>query len=439
MIPLPSQIHTALSLLDAAGHEVYVVGGAVRNHVMGLPAKDWDITTSALPREVKEVFRGFRLIETGLKHGTVTVLVDSEPIEITTFRVDGSYTDHRRPDRVQFTGTLQEDLARRDFTINALAYHPQKGITDYYGGVDDIRAGILRCVGEPDRRFREDGLRMLRGLRFASVFDLTIHRETAEAIHRNRELLGHIAAERIRGELTKLLCGPSAGKILARFRDVAAICIPELAPMFDFFQHNPHHDRDVWTHTLAAVDSIPPDPVLRWAALLHDVGKPGCFSIESDGLGHFYGHAQRSTMLADEILSRLRFDNDSRKQITTLIRYHDLPIPPERKPVRRLINKLGEDTVRQLILLHIADTMGQSEICRGRIGEYELTARTLEEVLREESCFSLKDLAVNGNDMLALGLRGRAIGQALDRCLNGVMEELVPNEKDALLAYLRQR
>lgn len=435
MLTLPPQVHTALDRLAAAGWDAYVVGGAVRDALRGCAAGDWDITTNAEPAQVERIFAGERLIETGLKHGTVTVLLGGLPLEITTYRVDGDYTDHRRPDAVRFTRSLREDLLRRDFTMNALAYNPRTGLVDICGGAEDIARGIVRCVGEPDRRFQEDGLRILRALRFASVLGFQIAPETAAAIHRNAALLQYLAAERVRSELTKLLCGQNVGAVLREFADVPAVPIPELRPMFGFEQHNPHHDRDVWQHTAAVVEHIPPEPVLRWAALLHDVGKPPCFSLGPDGVGHFYGHAARSTELAGAILTRLRFDTAGRTRITQLIRYHDLPIAPEPKPIRRLMNKLGVETVRQLFALHIADTCGQSAICAGRVETYRQAERVLDALLAADACFSLKDLAVNGDDLLALGLRGRAVGAALQACLDAVMDEAVPNDRTALLAY----
>ena len=406
MMTLPAQVHMALDRLEAAGWEAFVVGGAVRDALRGCAAGDWDITTDAEPEQVERVFAGERLIETGLRHGTVTVLLDGLPLEITTYRVDGGYSDHRRPDSVTFTRSLRADLLRRDFTINALAYHPRAGLVDICGGAEDLARGVVRCVGEPERRFREDGLRILRALRFASVLGFQIAPETAAAIHRCAELLRYLAAERVLSELTKLLCGQNAGAVLREFSDVLAIPIPELRPMFGFAQHNPHHDRDVWQHTIAVVEHIPPEPVLRWAALLHDVGKPPCFSLADDGVGHFYGHAAKSTELADAILMRLRMDTAGRTRITQLIRYHDLPIAPEAKPIRRLMNKLGVETVRQLFELHIADTCGQSAICAGRVQTYQEAGRVLDKLLAADACFSLKDLAVNGDDLLALGLRG---------------------------------
>lgn len=440
MMILPPQVNTAISMLYAAGYEAFLVGGAVRDYVRdNSPAKDWDITTNALPAQVESVFSGYHLIETGLKHGTVTVVIDHEPIEITTYRIDGDYSDHRHPDSVHFTRSLKEDLERRDFTMNALAYSPQKGIVDLVGGRKDIEDGIVRCVGDPNHRFQEDGLRMLRALRFASVYGMAIEAETASAIHRNKELLKGIAAERIQVELTKMLCGKGVTKVLEEFSDVIAIPIPEILPMFHFEQRNPHHDKDVWDHTIAVIESITPEPVLRWAALLHDIGKPSCFSLAEEGIGHFFGHSDQSTSMAESILSRLRFDNASKEQIVRLVRYHDMPITADRKPIKRLLSKHGEDATRQLIELHKADTLGQSAICRHRIAIFEEVSQMINEILQEESCFTLNDLAANGHDMMTLGFQGPTIGRVLQECLDAVLDEQIPNEHEALMAFAKDR
>ena len=402
MMKLPPQVNTAFEMLEAAGYEAYLVGGAVRDYVRdNSPAKDWDITTNALPEQVEEIFTGYHLIETGLKHGTVTVVIDQEPLEITTYRIDGDYSDHRHPDSVSFTRSLKDDLERRDFTMNALAYNPRTGVVDFVGGKADIAGDLVRCVGDPDRRFQEDGLRMLRALRFASVYGMTIEAATAAAIHRNKHLLKGIAAERILVELTKMLCAQGAAGVLRDFADVLAVPIPELTPMFGFPQHNPHHDKDVF--------------------------------------GHFFGHSDQSTSMAESILSRLRFDNARKEQIVRLVRYHDMPITADRKPIKRLLSKHGEDATRQLIELHKADTLGQSAICRHRIAIFEEVSQMINEILQEESCFTLKDLAVNGHDMMTLGFQGPTIGRVLQECLDAVLDEQIPNEHEALMAFAKDR
>lgn len=438
MIRLPPQVNTALTMLHAAGYEGYLVGGAVRDSLRGQAnVKDWDITTNALPEQVIRVFAHHRVLETGLKHGTVTVLLEGEALEITTYRIDGTYSDHRRPDQVCFTGNLEEDLLRRDFTVNALAYTPEKGVVDLVGGVDDLRANLLRCVGDPDRRFQEDALRIFRAVRFASVYGMEVERNTASAMHRNREQLSLIAPERLLVELNKTLCGQNAAKVLQEYADIFAVILPELRPMFGFEQHNPHHDRDVWQHTVAVVAGAAPVAVLRWAALLHDIGKPHCFSMGQDGIGHFYGHAEKSTALAEEITRRLRFDNVSRERIVRLVRYHDMPIMDDKKQLRRLLSKHGEEVLRQLIALHRADTLGQSAICRDRLQLFADIEKTLDTILSEEHCFSLRDLAINGNDLLSLGLRGPGVGEMLNTCLTAVLEEQIPNRREELIAFVR--
>ena len=426
----------ALELLRAAGHEAWLVGGCVRDLLMGDTPHDWDITTSALPEETKAVFSGFKTIDTGLKHGTVTVLIDGAPLELTTYRVDGEYSDNRHPGQVSFTRSLGEDLLRRDFTMNAVVYDPAVGIADPYGGRADISLGLIRCVGEPEKRFREDGLRILRALRFSAVLGFEIEKSTAAAVHGERELLKNISAERVREELTKLLCGKNAGAVLRQYADVLAVPVPEITPMAGFEQHNVHHCFDVWEHTIAAVESAPPEPVLRWAALLHDVGKPGTFSLDEEGVGHFYGHAPRSAEIADEIMSRLRFDNGSRERIVALVRHHDGPLEADAKFIRRRLNKLGEQGFFELLALCRADNMAQAPEYRYRQRHYDQVEAIARDILAGDSCFTLKDLAVNGRDLMALGYKGRDIGRALDMLLEAVMDERAENEKAALLEWL---
>ena len=439
MYDLPPQVLQAIEMLNAAGHRAYLVGGAVRELLRGRGAvTDFDLTTSARPEETERVFADFRLIETGLKHGTVTVVLDGLPLEITTFRVDGAYSDGRHPDGVAFTPSLERDLERRDFTINAMAYHPREGLIDLHGGREDLMAGLVRCVGDPDRRFREDGLRMLRGMRFAAVLGFRLEQNTGAALLRNRALLDGIAQERVREELTKLLCGQNAGRVLVEYAPVAAQVLPEVEPTFGFDQRSPWHDKDVWRHTLAAVDAAPADPVLRWAALLHDLGKPACFTLDEKGVGHFYGHGEESARLAGQILSRLRFDTDTRQKIVALVALHDRPIVPERRPIRRLLAQLGPEGTAKLIALHRADNAAQSPLAAGRQGELDRAQAVLDQLLAEGACFQKKDLAVNGRDMLALGLKGPEIGQALDRCLEAVLAERLPNQREALLGLVRE-
>lgn len=435
---LPEQVCHALERLGCAGHEAFVVGGAVRDGVrLGVMAQDWDIATDARPERVKELFASFRVVETGLRHGTVTVWLDGLPLEMTTYRVDGTYSDGRHPDSVHFSDSLRADLERRDFTINALAYHPDTGVVDLVGGLHDLQQGLIRCVGEPERRFREDALRVLRGLRLAAVYDMEIEAQTAAALHRSGPLLSAVAAERVQAELTRLLCGPAAARVLREFADVITVPLPELAPMVGFAQHNRYHNRDVWEHTLAVVEHCSPQPVLRWAALLHDVGKPDCFTLGEDGVGHFHGHGEQSVCRSEKLLERLRFDRRSKGQILQLVRHHDGPISPQRPSLRRLLSRHGPELTSCLLELHEADAWGKSDLCRPQVQCCRQARAVLEDILREEGCLSRSSLAVDGRDLLALGLRGTAVGRALEACLEQVLEGTLDNGREELLAFVR--
>ena len=438
---IPSGVRNVLHVLDGAGYEAWLVGGCVRDHMMGLPPKDFDVATSATADRVIAAFAGFRVIGTGLKHGTVTVLSEGVPVEVTTYRVDGSYSDGRHPDKVTFTSDIADDLSRRDFTINAMAYAPEKGYLDCFGGRDDLAGKIIRCVGDPDRRFGEDALRILRALRFASRLGFAIEPSTAQAIHRQRELLGKIAVERITQELFGLLCGRCAGHVLREFSDVIACIIPPIGRTFGFEQHNPHHDCDVWEHTLRVVDAAPPERVLRLAALLHDIGKPDSFSSGADGTGHFYGHAARSRALAEGIFEQyLRVDNHTKERVLLLVERHDERLPPDRRLLRRRLAKYGEEAVRQLIALDRADLRGQARaLACDREKELDETLKMLDELTAENACLHLRDLAINGGDLMAMGIpKGPMIGTILSRLLSEVCDEKLSNTREALFSRAAQ-
>ena len=428
----------ALDQLTAAGYEAWLVGGCVRDHLLGLEPEDYDITTAALPLQTEEVFAGERIIETGLKHGTVTVVLEGRPVEITTFRVDGSYTDARHPDGVTFARTLREDAARRDFTVNAMAWHPERGLWDGYGGAEDLKNRIIRCVGDPEARFREDGLRILRAVRFASVLDFSLDHDTDAAARRTAPLLEKVAAERVWTELKKLLSGRAAGRVLTEYTDILGVPVPELLPMAGFDQRNRHHCFDLLRHTAAAVDAVAPDPVLRLAMLLHDAGKPETFTIGGDGQGHFYGHARRSVELAGDILLRLRAPNRIRERVCTLIRYHDTPLAPDPKQIRRWMNRLGEETFFDLIAVHRADTLALAPAFRCRMESLDETAALARSILAKAPCLTLRDLAVGGRDLLEMGYAGPAVGRALRFLLDRVLEGDLPNEREALLDALEK-
>ena len=441
MLQLPPQVHTALERLNAAGFEAYLVGGCVRDALMGRTPGDFDLTTAALPEETAAVFAGERVIETGLKHGTVTVLLGGMPLEITTFRVDGAYSDARHPDAVSFTRSLREDLARRDFTMNAVAWSPAAGLADPFGGADDIRAGVIRCVGEPGTRFREDALRILRCLRFAATLGFRIEPATAEAARENRALLARISAERVAAELKKLVCGPDVRRVVLEETDILGAVLPELLPLRGFDQRNPNHCYDILEHAAAVCEALPPEMPLRLAGLLHDVGKPECFFTDDAGVGHFYGHAQRGAELVEPLLRRLRFDNESRERITELVRRHDMRIEPTETGVLRALRRFGPDFFFQLVRLKRADALahapGPARDERVRRSEaLEALGRAL---LERSACVSLKDLAVNGRDLLAAGYApGPELGKALNTLLDAVTDGQVENEKAALLGFLAE-
>ena len=435
----PAPVQTALNMLCGAGYEAFIVGGCVRDALRGAEPHDWDCTTNAKPDEICACFRDFHVIETGLQHGTVTVVIEHFPIEITTYRIDGVYADHRRPDSVTFTDSLTNDLARRDFTVNAMAYHPERGLIDPYGGADDLQAKIIRCVGSPHDRFDEDGLRILRAMRFASVLDFTIEKDTADAVHTQKTLLHHISAERIDTELTKLLCGIGAERVLTDFSDVLFTVLPELEPMHGFDQQNPHHDYDVYAHTLKAVAACPPEPILRWAALLHDSGKPHTFTKDERG-GHFYGHAAVSKEIARRALNAMKCDRKRHDRVILLVEKHDMVMNGTAKQLKRIVRQIGDEAAEQLLLLHKADVTAQAACHRAeRIEESDRLLQMLAELRAENACMSLKQLAVTGGDLLAAGIpQGKTIGETLNRLLESVIEGDLPNEHDALLAAAKK-
>lgn len=437
MAEMPKYVKDVLTALEAAGHEAWCVGGCVRDTLLDRTPEDWDVTTDALPEETMALF-GPHAFPTGLKHGTVTVRVEHRSVEVTTYRVDGAYHDHRRPDEVTFTRSLEEDLRRRDFTVNAMAMDLRGELRDPFGGQADLKAGLLRCVGEPDRRFGEDALRILRGLRFAAVLGFAIEPATAAGIHRNKELLRDIAAERIQAELMKLLRGDAAAEVLREYPDVIGVFWPEVLPMVGFDQRNFHHCYDVWEHTLHAVAAVPGDPVLRCVMLLHDIGKPKCFTVDEKGLGHFYGHPAISRDLADRMLRRLKCATEFRETVVRLVEWHDRDVPRTDKAIRKALGALGERDLRRLIQVKRADNLAQAPQFWDRQAEIDKAEVILDRLLAEDACFSLKQMAVNGKDLTELGLSGPAVGRALNVLLERVVSGELPNEREALLAAARK-
>ena len=437
---LPQSVLTALRLLSEGGYEAYAVGGAVRDLLRGEAPHDDDIATSATPDEMENVFKDFRTVKTGIKHGTLTVLIEGDAIEITTYRVDGAYTDARHPDSVTFTRSLREDAARRDFTVNAMAYHPDLGLRDFFGGEADIKAGVLRAVGDARLRFTEDALRILRALRFSAVLGYQIEEKTASAIHLLKENLTEVAPERIREEFIKLLTAKDADRVLCEYADVICVFLPEIRPLFGFAQKNPHHDYDAWEHTLRALAATPGDKVLRLAALFHDIGKPHCFSLGIDGVGHFYGHAEKSAAIADSVMQGLRFDNETRARVVLLVRTHDVVPMPETKQFTRIRSRHGDEFLFNWLTLVRADRTGQRKALSPEAQSTLLAAETAAKALVEsEARISLATLAVRGDDIIPLGYRGKEIGDALALALDAVIDGKVENEKSALLGFLAKK
>ncbi|MBO4382831.1 MAG: CCA tRNA nucleotidyltransferase [Clostridia bacterium] len=440
-ITLPAPVETALRRLEEAGHEAYVVGGCTRDALLGQVPGDWDITTSALPEETRAVFSDCRIIDVGARHGTVAVRLDGMQLEITTYRVDGTYADSRHPDEVTFTRSLEEDLARRDFTMNAIAYSPTRGPVDLYGGAEDIRTRKIRCVGDPETRFTEDALRILRALRFSSVLGFPLEEKTSDAVHALKERIALVASERIAAELFKLLCGADLVRVLTDYRDVLAVVLPELEPCFDFDQHNPHHCYDVYTHSLKAAEAIAPVPELRLTMLLHDIGKPSTFFFDEKNVGHFYGHGKAGARMAAEIVRRLRLSARQQEEIRTLVEFHDYPLDPDRKILLRRLNKFGTATLQDLIRVQITDAQAQTPaLAADRLDSLRTIEGVLEQLLREKPAFRVSDLEVDGEDLIALGAKpGPALGELLEELLRLVMEETLPNDRSALLDYVAER
>lgn len=447
-----------IEMLEAADYEAYYVGGCVRDFLRaqtghsdakasGSPA-DIDVTTSATPDEMKEVFADLRYFETGIQHGTLTVLTPDEerrPIEITTFRTDGDYTDNRHPDQVRFVRNLEEDLARRDFTINAMAMDRRGNVVDIFGGQADLAAGKIRAVGDPDTRFQEDALRILRGLRFAAVLEhggeaFAVEPETEAAMFRNKELLRNISAERIYAELKKLIVGPHAGIVIRRYVDILCVFIPELLPMKGFEQHNPYHRYDVLEHCIRAMEVVESagfveEYQMKLAALLHDVAKPQKFSLDENGVGHMYGHPEAGEKMTRDILNRLKADNETKTRVCTLIKYHDLVFQEDRRLLKRWMNRYTPEMLLEILHIKRADNLATGNMSEELADKFDRVEEEIRVILDEEQCFSLKDLAVDGSDLMEMtGEGGPQIGEVLAKLLDEVLDGTLSNEKEALMA-----
>lgn len=432
-INCPSYVNTALELLKKSGFKAYIVGGCVRDSIMGRTPNDWDMTTSALPEETLKVFSDFRTIPTGLKHGTVTVLIEKQPIEITTMRIDGEYSDSRRPDSVEFTDEITMDLSRRDFTVNAMAYNPDDGVVDPFGGKDDIERKIIRCVGEADRRFGEDALRIIRALRFASVLGFSIDKDTSDSIMRNHLHMQDVASERIRVELVKLLSGKGVEEILTDYKEVIFGIIPELKAEDRFPQNTPYHVFDVWTHTVKVVGAIRNEPVFRVAALLHDISKPECLRVDENGIAHFKTHEYYGAEKAKEIMKRLHFSNAEINRVYSIILLHNTRHDGIKTHIAHFCAQHSIANVRDSLELIRADAYGKNpEYLDIEIGRYEKALEQIDEIEKENLPMTVQELQINGNDLLAIGFRGKEIKDVLSALHDSVIEGRTANENAAL-------
>lgn len=435
---LPAYVRSCVDALEKAGYAAYAVGGCVRDACLGREPEDFDLCTNARPEETEAVFAGKPLVLAGKKHGTVAIITAEGLVEITTYRTEGAYTDNRHPDWVEFVDKIEEDLARRDFTVNAMAFSPTRGFADPFGGREDLKKGILRAVGDPTARFQEDSLRILRGVRFAVKYGLEVNPETEKAMAAQAYLMDNLARERVFSELCKLLPLVSAAD-LQRFAPVLSQVIPEVGAEVGFDQHSPHHAYDVFTHTAYVVEHVSADLPLRWAALLHDIGKVPTFARDATGRGHFYGHAPKGAEMAEQVLHRLKAPTALTDTVVTLIANHMVKTEPTKKAVRRLVSRLGWENTERLLHLQKADMMSKGVEGDGDLTQFDTLWVLLKEIRQEDACLTVKDLKVNGRDLMALGLKGPQIGTMLNALLDQVLEETLENEKGALLAYVQQQ
>lgn len=431
-IYIPANVLNIIEKLEERGFEAYIVGGCVRDSIMGKDPEDYDVTTSASPEEVRECFSEYRVIDTGIKHGTVTIIAEDDYVEVTTFRVDGEYKDHRRPENVTFSRNLEDDLSRRDFTINAMAYNPKRGLVDKFEGQKDLFRRRIRCVGDPDKRFSEDALRIMRALRFSSRLGFEIDKPTAEAIHKNRKLLSQVSSERIAKELNGLVTGVHPEDILTEFSDVLSVVIPEIEPCIGFNQRSRYHVYDVWKHTAVAVEHSAADTDVRLALLFHDIAKPECCRLDEEGAGHFPGHEKRSAEITESILKRLHYPNDTVKCVTELIRYHYAAPVDDRIVVKRLLSAVTPQYFFKLMEVMKGDSRAKQSFCFERVQILENMAVKANEILAAKECISISQLDINGMDIVDLGADGRQIGLILDKLLDLVIEGKCDNIKSVL-------
>lgn len=438
---LPESALKIITILEKNGYEAYAVGGCVRDFILNKNCDDVDITTSATPDEMKSVFdsNSVKYYETGIKHGTLTALISNNSFEVTTFRTDGVYTDSRHPESVSFVRHINEDLSRRDFTINAMAYNDRVGIVDMFGGKDDLENRIIRTVGDPDKRFKEDALRIMRAIRFSSVLSFNIEEKTKKAIFENKELLKNVSYERIYDELSKLLMGDNVYNVLVEYNEVLAVVIPELEYIFNISQNTKWHIYDVWHHTAKSVEQSKKDLAIKYIMLFHDIGKAFTKTTDANGTDHFKGHQKVSGEYAQNIFRRLKAPNNITDRAMAVIPIHDIHIGRSRKNIKKWLSKIGEESLNDLIEVKKADKLAQNlELTAEEIENLKTTQKNMQEIIKAGEAFTVKDLAVNGRDLINLGFKGRQIGEMLDVLLDNVIEEKVKNEKNELLEYVKK-
>ena len=441
-IILPDAIKEIFGVIREYGSKAYIVGGSVRDSIMGRPVHDWDICTPVTINEIFALFEteGYKVIPTGIQHGTVTVMIDGVGYEITTYRRDGEYSDGRHPDSVEFTSNLVEDLSRRDFTINAMAYNEEDGLIDPFNGLEDIEDRFIRCVGDPTERFNEDALRILRAIRFASQLQFAITGKTDSTLHRMYGNLENVSIERINSEFCKIIVAPDCGLQMFVHANIFAQFIPEIKKMFGFQQNNPYHVYTIWNHTVRAVESCDSDDlIICLAVFFHDIGKPHCYTEDENGVGHFKGHGKVSADMTNKIMKRLRFDNDTREKVVELVKYHDATFEVGEKYIKRWLNKIGEEQFKRLLELRKADISAQNpDYKEERLNKIQKIEELLENILSAGQCFTLKDLTVNGNDVMKyMGCSGKMIGYWLNHLLDMVINGEIQNEPYELISYMK--
>lgn len=440
-ISIPENVKKAIEILNSNGFSAYVVGGCVRDNIMGKVPHDWDITTDAAPLNIKNAFSNFKTFDTGIKYGTVSVIVEGEALEITTFRSEKIYSDHRTPNEVNFVGSLEEDLKRRDFTINALCTSGEE-IIDLFGGINDINNKTIRAIGNPDERFCEDALRILRALRFSSVLGFEIEEETKKSIFKNRWLLRYVSRERIRDELLKLISGENAKSVLLEYKEIIAVIVPEVRRMFNVPQNTPHHKYDVYNHIVESVVSISPDPILRLTMLLHDIGKPSALKIDRYGVAHFKTHPQQSVKIAERVLRSLKMSNEDTKYILSLIKEHDNRIEESERKMKRLLRAYdySERFFEDYMKVRFADTLAQSEyLKKEKLDKLDFLYQNANEFLKSNKAVKIHDLLINGNDLLKLGFAGIKIGDILNEMAELIALGEINNTREELIEFAKSK